>query len=377
MTRSFESERIAYGLGTPEMRVPIQMNGPANIRSGYGTHFVELVCAMLREGADIRVFPDAAAPPLPAEFLACLLHDWNFNAEVGICMANPMRLARIAHHTIGITTWETTKIPAEEAKSSLKNVDELIVPCKDNIETFAAVAPHLPCRYVEEGVDTAFFCPQERDWNAKPLRFGAYGELSYRKGLDLTVNAWLKLFRDDPSVQLDILTLRRDPWVWSLPEVSSNITVQQSGVLPVKKIREYFYSLHALIHPYRGEGWWRPGTEMMATGGILIAPNLMGPAAFHHPHSGWVIPAEMGPVELWPPYEGKAAAERYGDWVHCEPEDVENTLLSFVNAPYGEKKRKGELAAEVVGHYASWPQAARDTINIFAEAYVAHAGAPV
>jgi glycosyltransferase involved in cell wall biosynthesis len=330
---------------------------------------VELVLAMLRLGADVNSYPYFCEPPLPPEFLATLVEPWDYEAEVGIIVANPMRLERIAAHTIGITTWETTRIPPTDFGRSLSAVDEIIVPCKDNIALFKELAPDIPCSYSPEGVDTTFWSARPREWDAKPLKLCMFGALTYRKGIDIAVEAFAEAYGDNPDVELHIATTFYElPQFRTLPEQFSNIFVEFFGWKSREEVRDFYYDKHALFAPYRGEGFYLPGAEFMATGGILIAPDQMGAAAYHAVDKGWVIPSHWEPVKHWGTWHG-ADAERYGEWLAYDQDDVIRTLVDFVESSPSMKARKAENAIGQMPFLCDWDRHAQDVLDHVLAAY--------
>jgi glycosyltransferase involved in cell wall biosynthesis len=366
-------QQIAWSNPDPTIKVKIPMNGPSNRYTGYGNHFVELVLAMQRCGADVSVMPYFTEPPLPPEFLATMIDPWDFNAPVVIRMANPTRMERKASHTIGITTWETSRIPAEEVgDSGLTAVDELIVPCRDNIATMQEHWPNAKIHYVPEGVDAEFFSFVGRDWQAKPLRIGAIGALTYRKGIDLLLEAFIDVAGNNPDVELHIMTTVAS-LSGALPiyeQAYSNIKVRHIGWSTREEVRDWYQSMHALIYPFRGEGWGMCGPEMMATGGIVIAPDKMGAAAWMTPEAGYVIPSEWTDVLHWGPHwHGKDATDRYGQWLGYENGSVHAALERFLNAAPSELRTKSYCAAGQVGHLCNWDYAGQRTVDVFIDAF--------
>lgn len=366
------SDKIAYALGEskPPAKYTIPFVGPATRFTGYGNHFVELVLSVLKMGADVNVLPVCLVPPLPPEFLATLMEPFPHRPPVAFYMADPAALRRYAHHSVGITTWETTKFPEQDFPRPLRTqVDELIVPCKMNIDTFSQWIPEDKIHYIPEPVDLEFFKFQPRNWDLdEPLRIGMFGHLTYRKGIDLGLKAFLDTFAGDPKVELHVgTTFRGIPQLTYAAEEHSNVHVHYFGFMSREQVRDFYYSLHALFAPFRGEGFYLPGAEFMATGGVLVAPNLMGPAAYHTPTTGYIIPAEFGPVDAWGERFGAHAAI-HGDWLVYDPADVRNSLVDFVHASRSENQIKAERASEQISFYLNPDYIAQQTIDVFVNA---------
>lgn len=345
----------------------VPMIGPSNTRTGYGNHFVQLVLGMLRNGANVHVWPTDCEPPLPVEFLACMVRDWPWTSPIKVMMANPAGLERRGAYTIGMSTWETTRFPADELKEPLrKSVDEVIVPCAANIDVFRQLDPDIPITVHPEGIDVDFWEFKQRDWATEPIRIGMFGALDNRKGIDIAIQAFLEAFEGAPEVELHIGTTYPDfPAVHVYPHIYPNIKVTIFGSQTQREVLEFYHSLHALFAPFRGEGWFLPGTEFMATGGVLIAPNEMGTAGYHSQMTGWVIPSHYEPVVNWGPFHGQEATDRYGEWLGYELSDVVDTLISFVDSTPAEKKERGEQAHGCIPHLADRDAAAQKLLDRF------------
>lgn len=353
----------------PSIQLKLQMSGPSNNQTGYGVHFIELVRALMRCGHDITVWPTYAEPPIPEDFLTTFTKPWDPRADIGIVMADPYRLERIAKHTIGMTTWETTKLPANEVRRSLSAADELIVPCKDNIALFEELCPDKPIHVVPEGVDTTFFTPVERNWSEKPLRIGIFGATSYRKGIDLAMQAFLNLYADNPDVELHIASsqIRGMPALPSIDSNTPNIFFHRFGNQSRRAVHQFYCSMHALLAPSRGEGWYLPGPEFMATGGILIAPDKLGFAEYVQKDTCVVIENEWGPVDHWG-FEGMPIThEKFGNWITYPDGAVEHALQIFVEMPVNRKIAYSLEAVASVHFHCPWDLAADKVTKIYVD----------
>jgi glycosyltransferase involved in cell wall biosynthesis len=303
-----------------------------------------------------------------------LLEPYPFDVPQHMIMANPMRLERTQQRMIGITTWETTRIPADEFEKPLTQVvDELIVPCRDNIELFQELCPDMTIHYIPEGIDTDFWIERPRDWFADgPLRICMFGALTYRKGIDLGVEAFIDLYGGNPDVELHIGTTFYELPIEMMCSPYDNIHIHNFGWSTREQVREFYCSMHGMFAPFRGEGFFLPGAEFMATGGCFIAPDKMGPAAYHGADKGWVIPCEYKPVKHWGEHHGIHAA-RYGDWLEYDGDALRDTLRAFVESEPAEKKRRATNAAGQIPFLCDPDRAAQQTIDVFLKGLLEYA----
>lgn len=370
-------DEIMFAEHDPTITLHMQMTGPSNLVTGYGTHFVELVRALIRMGHDVHVWPMWTAPPLPHDFLTTIGKEWDNTADVGICMADPYRLERIARHTIGMTTWETSKLPeSPELRRSLSAVDEFIVPCQYNIALFQSLEPEKPITVVPEGVDTTFYLPAERDWNADPLKIGILSAANYRKGIDMALEAFIDLYLDNPHVELHVATsqLSGMPALPSIANSASNIFYYKFGGKTKSEVRDWYSTKHALLAPSRGEGWYLPGTEFMATGGILICPDKQGFAEYVSPQACVIIDSYMGPVDQWHHLAGHRAAIAYGEWICYEEGAVKDALRRFVEMNPADRAEMSTAAIADIHFHCPWEQVAERVTEIFINAYKKQVG---
>ncbi len=359
----------------PTLRARVPARGVANRNTGFGNAFVDLVLGLLKLGADVRLKPLHTHPPLPPEFLACMLDPWDNDAPVAIDMTNLTNLERTAQHTISITMWETTSLPPK-ARRRLSAATEFIVPCEDNVALIQKYEPDKKVRFVPIGVDADFWTLRDRTWNSSPLKIGMIGDLNVRKGIDLGVEAFVKAFDNDPSVELHIATSSNHFPLFHIQELNPNIHVELFGYRTRDQVRDWYYGKHALLAPFRGEGFYLPGAEFTATGGCLIAPKMMGTSYYHSDAKGWVIPSKFVDVGHWPPYYGKAAADELGQWVGYgdslaeEIDTVASTLVAFANASASEKRTRAYAAAGEIPFLCDPVSVAQQTLDTFLEAHL-------
>ena len=135
----------------------------------------------------------------------------------------------------------------------------------------------------------------------KRFRFLFCGGTIHRKGIDIAVTAYLRAFGPGDDVCLVVKdlggsTFYRDQsyreWIRSLardPSTPEILLLEDD--LPGPYLPALYRSCHALVHPYRGEGFGLPIAEAMACGLAVIVPAY-GPALdFCSPETAVLLPA--------------------------------------------------------------------------------------
>jgi glycosyltransferase involved in cell wall biosynthesis len=154
-------------------------------------------------------------------------------------------------YKIGYTAWESTEIP-KEWEEGLSQIDELWVPNKFTKEVMSKyfdkniyVFPH--------GVDE-MFAPKKREHDGV-TRFLHIGHPAFRKGMDLALDAFLELYKDNPEYHLTIKTYGD----YAVPQVdASNVTFINKTV-PYSEIVDILHDHHILLYPSWG-GFWSYST---------------------------------------------------------------------------------------------------------------------
>lgn len=165
-------------------------------------------------------------------------------------------------YKIGYTAWESTEIP-EKWKDGLSQIDELWVPnnfCKDVMSKYfdkeIYVFPH--------GVDNVF-SPQKRHYDGV-TRFLHIGHPAYRKGMDLALDAFLDLYRNNPKYHLTIKTYEDAV----IPTVDANNVTFINKTVKYDELVQIMYDHHVLVYPSWGEGFGLIPLQALASGMPVI-----------------------------------------------------------------------------------------------------------
>lgn len=165
-------------------------------------------------------------------------------------------------YKIGYTAWESTEIP-KEWSDGLSQIDELWVPNTFTKEVMSKyfnkdiyVFPH--------GVDE-MFAPKKREHDGV-TKFLHIGHPAFRKGMDLALDAFLDLYKNNPEYHLTIKTYGD----YAVPEVDATNVTFINKTVPYSEVVEILYDHHILLYPSWGEGFGLIPLQALATGMPVI-----------------------------------------------------------------------------------------------------------
>jgi glycosyltransferase involved in cell wall biosynthesis len=226
---------------------------------------------------------------------ACLLH-WSIASEfIG---------RQGCRQAIGHAIFETNSLLSEFVAGA-NRMDGLITPTRFNQDNFLKAGVTVPIGLVPEGVDTDRFTPVGPRLKTIPQRFSFLfmAQLSYRKGFDLVLKAFLELFAHHDDVQLLLRCYIRDGSPRDLEQVRQFISVFREQELKGEKaghvyllsnvadahLPALYRSADVLLAPHRGEGWGLPISEALATEIPVIATGWGGVHEYLQPdHAVWL-----------------------------------------------------------------------------------------
>jgi glycosyltransferase involved in cell wall biosynthesis len=180
--------------------------------------------------------------------------------------------------------WEFGCVPARWAEEIRLRVDEVWAPSSTARGAYlaAGVAPEL-VHVVPNGVDPARFRP-DGPVRAVPERRGTVflfvGGTTYRKGIDLLLEAWQRAFTAADDVTLVIKSFgsqtvyRGQTTEARIAELARRHDVAEivlvDDELSFDEIPALYRAADVLVQPYRGEGFCLPALEALATGRPVI-----------------------------------------------------------------------------------------------------------
>ena len=182
--------------------------------------------------------------------------------------------------------WEFGRVPKRWVEEVRRRVDEVWAPSEAARAAFVAsgVAPDL-VHVVPNGIDPAHFTP-EGPARALPTRKSTVllfvGGMTYRKGIDILLEAYGRAFTSDDDVCLVLKAFGsrtfykarrpRTPSARSSPWRLAGARAARRGPV-VRRDPALYRACDVLVQPYRGEGFCLPALEALAWGGRSIVTD--------------------------------------------------------------------------------------------------------
>jgi glycosyltransferase involved in cell wall biosynthesis len=310
--------------------------------------------ALARRGRRVLHRPRGGAPA--GQLCAGISHGWP--PEFDPASAGP---------AVAILPWEFGAPPREWVERARAQLDRVWVPSEYVRRGFVESGmPPALVEVVPNGVDLEAFSDEgpRRPLGAEAgCTFLFVGGTTWRKGIDLLIEAWRQAFDPDDNVLLVVKDFGAETFYRGQTRGDRvQALAKDPGVAPVlyvgddlarSELPSLYRAADVLVAPYRAEGFCLPVLEAMACG--VPAIHTAGPSAeFSGPEHGWPLeprriplPADAGLPEL----AGKGFA--------LEP-DLDELVAALRAAATGEADRRVRGRAARRGAEAwSWDAAAK------------------
>lgn len=284
---------------------------------------------------------------------------------------------------LGHSIFETNRLIQSFVKGC-NRLDGLIVPTAFHQQAFQDSGVKVPIAIIPEGVDCQRFQPQGRRLKAiakDRFTFLFVAQLSYRKGFDLVLKAFLDLFANQHDVQLVMRCSIKDDSPQDFEQVADFIQnfCQQYHPRPRLKnialltpvadlhLPALYRSAEVLLAPFRGEGWGLPIIEALATELPVIATGWGGPMAYLNSEIAELLPYELQTIPEQVPAEmlGQHLIEAREEG-HLLAEPSLEALKYAMEASYHNyllAKAKAVAGRDYLAAHWSWQQAAQQFVK--------------
>jgi len=283
---------------------------------------------------------------------------------------------------VGHCIFETNSL-IQSFVTGCNRMDAVIVPSEFHRQAFAAAGVRVPMVIVPEGVDAQRFCPQGPRLTKIPQRFTFLfvSQLSYRKGFDLALKAFLELFADHEDVQLILRCYIKDGSAQDLKQVADFIRIfrenEMNGLkkghvfllenVPDLHLPALYRSAHVLLAPFRGEGWGLPMMEALASETPVIATAWGGPMAYLKPEFASLLAYQLHPIPQQVPdlFLGKHLIEARAEGHLLAEPDYQQLKYAMWDAyqHYARHKTQAAQARTWLQRSFRWEQAAQQFLD--------------
>lgn len=208
----------------------------------------------------------------------------NPDADIQLNFVQPVyyKFNRPNQYTIGYTPWESTVLPMYWLENFNK-CDEVWTPSAIIAKWFKDAGVEKPIKIYKHGIHDVWKSPKVRRVENK-FKFLHIGEPSPRKGGELTVQAFIELFGNDPQYELTVKCHDANSIRYS--DIFGNHIDLRSQYPNIKFVvnemsdEELLFLMrqhHCLVYPSYGEGFGFIPLQAMATAMPVICTEAWAP----------------------------------------------------------------------------------------------------
>ncbi len=195
---------------------------------------------------------------------------------------------KLAERYIGYTMLECSRIPQTWVDLINNNIERCIVPCTHQKQAFIDSGVKRDVEVIPLGLITERYEEKPEKKQDGLYYFGTMGTLTYRKGTDLLVKAFVeglpKEKYPDARLHIKTLPLRGFGSAWFITkkqyEDDARIDMIVDSMSPSELVHNFVHNLDCFVFPTRGEGFGLPPLEAMACGLPTICTTWSGTGDF-------------------------------------------------------------------------------------------------
>lgn len=171
------------------------------------------------------------------------------------------------------TMSESTQVSNRWVTLINKHFERVLVPCPPLVDVYQNSGVRVPVHYVPMGVDFCEIDFVERTPEPEVFTWLTYSLGDQRKGADLVIMAFDRLFRGDKRHRLLIKCRDSRQWLTGLNNPQIEVI---DGQLDEAEWHALMARCHAFVFPSRGEGFGLPPREAALSGMPVIATEWLG-----------------------------------------------------------------------------------------------------
>lgn len=328
----------------------LHVRGDTATRIGYGRLGVKLAEALTRGGVDLYNALDAPTPPSHLQRRIEGTRVGQTNVVMWVSTPGHARGWHQGQYAVLSSMWESQRLP-ESYREYLHNFEMIVVPSQQNLELFGQYHDNVQLAYL--GVDSTewFYVPRQAPTSEFRFMVGGSGA---RKGVDLTVQAFRKVFKTWPKDGPTPTLILKNP---KGEDYHGDRIHMVAGHLSDEDEQALYASVHCYVQPSRGEGFGLQPLQAMAQGIPTILTDAHGHAGFAHLGYGLSSTNASSAYFIY----GDA-----GDW--WEPSfDELCERMEYVYSHWDAAEAKGKQAAVGVANRFTWHHVADRYIELLGD----------
>ena len=289
----------------------ILLRGAFTIFTGYGNAVMNFASELMK-GVDLNIWPTGASAGLPTEILSLFAKPIPKRSDIFLDFVDPGTIfGRLGDtYSVLFTMWESTKLTTTAKRDLLQSYDLIIVPNSMNQKVFAEEVGEEKVKVVPLCIDADFYEFRKREPHEQ-IRFCAAGNLTTRKGVELIIDAYEHLKKEE-NINASLSLRPTGPglhpqWQEIIPDFHI-----YNGVWSREELRNFYYNMDVMLCPNRGEGFNLPAVEFLCSGGTVIASSWGG-------HQAWMSDAFAYPLD----YKVEKIGHKWLQEIHPDAEWIE------------------------------------------------------
>jgi hypothetical protein len=269
---------------------------------------------------------------------------------------------------IGITVWETTRIPKEWV-APLNELDDVWTVSKHSKKSIEASGVDHDVKIVNEGVDTSVFAPfvKPADRPVDDFVFFSVFKWEKRKSPVTLIQAFAEEFKDGERARLILQCF--NPFMQNFNPYEAMFSMNLPSHAPIKIIppvakrsdlARYYKTADCFVFPTKGESWGLPAMESMAVGVPVITTNWGGTTEFVSKDNGWLIDVESMEEPNDAMFFKPDMFDKGNEWAVPSKKHLRE-LMRYAFEHKDECVKKGDNAASLVEKNYSWESVTKVT----------------
>ncbi len=350
--------------------IDILVECPANRCDGYGNS-AHYFCENLSLKKKIRIIPTILTNDISDLFSSLTIErvDYKkYNPKNYLFFNIPNYIPPIKDSNIKkyiLTMFESTKIPSSWPGIINGQFDELIVPSKFCKDIFINNGINVPTKVINLGVNPDLWPLYNRNFDKKTFNFLLFANAHWentRKNYQLTLDAFIKAFKDNPNVNLIVkLTAGTNKF--------DNFKYKNVKFIFEKYNHEQMLGLvnscDCMVFVSNGEGFGLPPREAMSTGMPVILMNWSSLSEIcREDISYWIDPISLQPAvypkEVWPMNNNDMD---FGEFASGSVDDLAQ-IMKHVYLNKDDALKRGLAASNYIREYETYDIATNKLINI-------------